>query len=53
MMSGEISKLCAELASLGIKVNILKQWKPTQRQLEDLLRGVRKLQAIGVVEIKA
>ena len=34
-----------ELAKLGVKVEILKSWNPSQEQLETLLAGLRRLHA--------
>ena len=31
-----------ELAKLGVKVEILKSWNPSQEQLETLLAGLRR-----------
>ena len=33
----------AELAKLGVKVEILKSWNPSQDQLETLLAGLKRL----------
>jgi hypothetical protein len=34
-----------ELAKLGVKVEIIKSWNPSQEQLETLLSGLKRLYA--------
>lgn len=42
--SAEMDKLYSDLQIIGAKVDVIKKYNPTEKQLQELLKGLRKLQ---------